>query len=501
MSSSRTASQLPSADQARSPSKRNAAPLAARQSGWWKWPLAFCLAALAGAGVAYGWSSRNQDSAPAKTSNVSSSDRSADDSDDDSDDAGKLKVKVVHPKHGGLSRTTTQPGVLHAFEYVDLFSKASGYLTAQVVDIGDTVERGQVLAEIYNPEVKQAAEEAAAAVEQGKAQVRQAEAKVTMSEAAVASAKAVLHQKQAQVGKYTAATKFRQKEYVRHIELTQQRAIDFRLADEKQKEYESALAAEKEAKAEVEAAEAGLAEAVADVVTAKANVAAARANVRLLEAREEAANILVQYLKLVSPYDGVVTNRNYHRGAFIQSAAQGQPLPVLSVARTNMMRVVVYVPDRDVPLLDRGDEAVVRIDALDGEEFRGTVARYSQYEDPANRTMRAEIDLENPTGRLREGMYGGVTILLERPSEHLMVPSGALHERTSGGSGMLFVVHGDVAREAEVRVGRDDGIRAEIIDGLSDDDLVVVSYSGSLEDGEPVEAEPVGENSSSEESG
>lgn len=498
MSSARTASHLPSSDQRRTPSTRKVAPLAARQSGWWKWALAFCLAALAGAGVAYGWSSRNQDSASAsaKSSNGSSSANSADDSDDagdNSDDAGKLKVKVVHPKHGGLTRTTTQPGVLHAFEYVDLYAKASGYLTAQVVDIGDTVERGQTLAEVYDPEVKQAAEEAAAAVEQAKAQVRQAQASVTQTEAAVASAKAVLHQKQAQVGKYLAATKLREKEYLRFIELTELRAIEFRLSDEKQKEYESVLAAEKEAKAEIEAAEAGLAEAVADVVTAKANVAAARANVRLLEAREEAANILVQYLKLVSPYDGVVTNRNYHRGAFIQSAAQGRPLPVLSVARTDLMRVVVYVPDRDVPLLDRGDEAVVRIDALDGEEFRGTVSRYSQYEDPANRTMRAEIDLPNPAGRLREGMYGGVTILLERPSEHLTVPSGALHERTSGGSGKLFVVHGDVARETEVRVGRDDGIRAEIIDGLSDDDLVVFSYSGSLEDGEPVEAEPVGD--------
>lgn len=465
--------------------------MADAQPAWWKWPLTLALAAAIGAGGAYGWSNLGQ-GPPRASAADSSHDSNA--RDNHSTDASRLNVKVIHPKRGGLSRTTTQPGVLHAFQYADLYAKASGYLTAQVVDIGDTVERGQVLAEIFDPERKQAAEEAAAAVEQAKAQVRQAEAKVTMSEAAVASAKALLHQKQAQVGKHIAATKFREKEYVRFIELTQQRAVSFRLSDEKQKEYESALAAEKEAQAEVEGAEAGLAEAVAGVLTAKANVAAARANVRLLEAREQSANILVQYLQLVSPYDGVVTNRNYHRGAFVQSAERGPSQPVLSVARTDRMRVVVYVPDRDVPLLDRGDEAVVRIDALDGEEFRGTVARYSQYEDPANRTMRAEIDLANPTGRLREGMYGGVTILLERPSEHLTIPSGALHERSAGGSGKLFVVHGHVAREISVRVGRDDGIRAEIIDGLSDNDRVVVSYSGSLEDGEPVEAETVGQD-------
>ena len=467
--------------------------LADAQPAWWKWAPTLSLAAVIGAVGAYAWSSLGQGSPRAAAADTSR-DRT-DYGDDDSQDAGRLDVKVVRPKRGGLARTTTQPGVLHAFEYADLYAKASGYLTAQVVDIGDTVTRGQVLAEIFDPERKQAAEEAAAAVEQAKAEVQQVEARVTRAEAAVASAKAVLHQKQAQRGKYTAATKFREKEYVRFIELTQQRAIDFRLSDEKQQQYESALAAEKEAQAEVEGAEAGLAQALAEVVTAKANVAAARSNVRLLEAREKSANILVQYLQLVSPYDGVVTNRNYHRGAFVQSAEQGQSLPVLSVARTDRMRVVVYVPDRDVPLLDRDDEAVVRIDALQDEEFRGTVSRYSQYEDPANRTMRAEIDLENPTGRLREGMYGGVTILLERPSEHLTVPSGALHERSAGGSGKLFVVHGHVARETSVRIGRDNGIRAEIIDGLNHDDLVVVSYSGSLEDGEPVNPELVGEDS------
>lgn len=471
----------------------SAHPLAGAQPAWWKWALTLALAAVIGAGGAYGWSNFGQGSPRAAAADTPSN-RTRDIGDsDDSHDGSRLDVKVVHPKRGGLSRTTTQPGVLHAFEYADLYAKASGYLTAQVVEIGDTVTRGQVLAEIFDPERKQAVEETAAAVEQAKAQVRQAEAKVTGAEAAVASAKAVVHQKQAQQGKYTAAAKFREKEYIRFIELTQQRAVDFRLSDEKQKEYESALAAEKEAQAEIEGAEAGLAEALAEVVTAKANVTAARSNVRLLEARAKSANILLQYLQLISPYDGVVTNRNYHRGSFIQSAEHGQSLPVLSVARTDRMRVVVYVPDREVPLLDRGDEAVVRIDALQGEEFRGTVSRYSQYEDQANRTMRAEIDLENPTGRLREGMYGGVTILLERPSEHLTVPSGALHERSAGGSGKLFVVHGHVARETSVRIGRDNGIRAEIIDGLSHDDLVVVSYSGSLEDGEPVNAQPVGE--------
>ncbi len=156
------------------------------------------------------------------------------------------------------------------------------------------------------------------------------------------------------------------------------------------------------------------------------------------------------------------------------------------------MRVVVYVPDRDTPLLDRGDEAVVRIDALGGEEFKGKVARFSEQELPTNRTMRTEIDLPNPSGRLRQGMYGAVSILLEPPSNDLTIPSKALHQQEAG-AGSLYVVEDDRARKRPVRIGRDDGIRVEVLSGLSRDDRVIISYTGSIEDGEPVRAEEAGE--------
>jgi RND family efflux transporter MFP subunit len=452
-----------------------------------KWVLAVVFAAV-GAGIAYGWTSHARGNA-------------AGDSQDDqtsaagggSGEAQKLKVKVVHPRKGGITRTTTQPGVLHAFQYADLYAKASGFLIAQAVDIGDTVERGQELAEIYDPEREQQVEQAAAAVQQGQAEVEQSLARVKTAEAMVESAKAFVEEKQAQVATYAAARKYHRKEYLRYIELTQQKAIDQRVSDEKEKQYESALAAEQEAEAAVKTAQADLTKAQAEVTTAKANVTAARAKVQVLEAAETQAEILVQYLKLTSPYDGVVTNRNYHRGDFIRSADQGSQPPVLSVARTDRIRVVVYIPDRDVPFLDRGDEAVVRVDALSGEEFRGKVSRYSAYEDPANRTMRAEIDLPNPTGRLREGMYGGVTILLEPPSDSLLLPSSALHKESESGEGELFVVQGGHARRRKVKLGRDNGIVVEVTGGLTTKELVVVSYSGSLEDDEPVDAGPVDE--------
>ncbi|HVX14619.1 MAG TPA: efflux RND transporter periplasmic adaptor subunit [Pirellulales bacterium] len=460
--------------------------------GWLSWLLALALATAAGAGLAYAWTAHagQHSRDPGATQSGQQSHTGSDgggSGEDDREGRARLRVKVARPQKGGLARTTTQPGVLHAFEYADLYAKASGYLTAQSVDIGDTVERGQVLAEVFDPERKQKVEEAAAAVEEAKADVQLAAARVTSVEAEVKAAEAVIAERKAQVGKYTAARKFREKEYVRYIELTQQRAVDYRISDEKERDYESALSAEAEAEAAVKTAEAELARSRADVERAQAQVASARAQLRVKEAAEKLAQILAEYLQIASPYDGVVTNRNYHRGAFILAANDGGQMPILSVARTDLMRVVVYVRDMDVPYLDRGDEAVVRIDALQGEEFRGKIARFAEYEEPANRTMRAEIDLPNPSGRLREGMYGAATILLEPPTDHLTIPSGALHEHTPQGEGTVYVVHGHVANETQIRVGRDDGIRAEVLTGLAEDDLVIISYSGSLEDGEPVE--------------
>src|SRR5262245_45810849 len=54
------------------------------------------------------------------------------------------RVEVVAPVPGGLVRTTTQPGSVHAFEHADLYAKVSGYLKTQSVDIGDQVKTGQV---------------------------------------------------------------------------------------------------------------------------------------------------------------------------------------------------------------------------------------------------------------------------------------------------------------------------------------------------------------------
>ncbi len=267
------------------------------------------------------------------------------------------------------------------------------------------------------------------------------------------------------------------------------RAIDERAADEKQQDFESSRAGEEYSLAAVETAEGRLARAVAALEKSRADLDVARSHQRVAEAAKTTSRILAEYIEINSPYDGVVTRRSFHRGAFIRSASDGGDVPVLSVARTDLMRVIVYVPDRDVPYVDRGDKVLIRFDALPGDSFPGTVARYSNVETSANRTMRVEVELPNPHGRLREGMYGALTILLEPPANVLTIPSQALVEMNSLGDGRVFVARDGRARMLAVRTGKDNGRRVEIQEGLSENDTIVLSYSGSLDDGDLVETQ------------
>src|SRR5439155_8378469 len=125
---------------------------------------------------------------------------------------------------------------------------------------------------------------------------------------------------------------------------------------------------------------------------------------------------------------------------FIRSADQGGVVPLLAVERTDLMRVVVQVPDRDVPYVSTKASAIVEIDALPGVVFETkgesevAVSRWADAEDPTTRTMRTEVDVKNPDGLLRHGMYGRVALTLSQGSPNaLRIPSAALVGKAEGG--------------------------------------------------------------------
>ena len=138
--------------------------------------------------------------------------------------------------------------------------------------------------------------------------------------------------------------------------------------------------------------------------------------------------------------------------------------------------MVTEVPDRDVPLTDVGDAAEVTLDALGTEVFKGKVSRFAETEDPTSRTMHTEIDLPNPDNRIRPGMYGIAKIILDTSTKNSTLPASCLVGESKGGKADVYVIKDGKAKKTQVAVGADDGIRVEILSGLTPEDEVIVEH-------------------------
>ena len=195
----------------------------------------------------------------------------------------------------------------------------------------------------------------------------------------------------------------------------------------------------------------------------------AKADLGVTEVELAKSQVMLNYTVIISPYTGLVTKRNFHVGDFIKSADQGGIIPLLAVERTDLMRVVVQIPDRDVPYVRKNAPAVVEIDALPDRTFESKdglkigVSRWADAEDPTTRTMRTEIDVPNPLGVLAHGMYGRVSITLNNGTANaLRVPSSAPRlGKSAGGRSSVRAVRDGKVHLVAVRYGVDNGIDAE----------------------------------------
>jgi HlyD family secretion protein len=399
------------------------------------------------------------------------------------------KVQVARPERGGMERVTSQPGTIRAFEFAPLFSKVSGFVNTLNVDRGSRVKKGDLLAKIYDPERDVAVLQTQASLDHAKATVAQAQADILTAEASVSAAKAKQHEAKATHDQMTAKRDYRRKEYQRISDLVARGSVEEKLKDEQLDEYHSSEAALLSSEAGIETAAALLAEAQAKVEKAKADKKAAEAQVEVASANLQMAKVFVEYTKILSPYDGVVIYRgeSVHPGSFVRAADEGGNQPLLTVAMVSKMRTIVPIPDREVPYCNVGDPATVTIDALGSRIFPGKISRVAESEDVNDRTMRAEIDLDNSDGLLRDGMFGRAFIVLEKLITNLAVPSSCLINRNGKGEGAVLVVKDGKVHRAKVHVGMDTGLLAEIVDGLSENDQVILQPDPSVAEGTDVE--------------
>jgi RND family efflux transporter MFP subunit len=339
-----------------------------------------------------------------------------------------IHVTVVAPQRAVVSRDLSLTATVEAYAQVPLYAKVSGYVRSLAVDIGDQVAAGQVLATLEVPEIQQQYIQANGTVAERRAQLRKAEA-----EAGLASTI-----------------------FVRSKGLRAKDAIT-------QQEMEDASAQHEAAKAGVEVA---------------------RSQERSAEARLAELKTLIAYARIMAPFEGIVTRRFVDPGALMQAATSNNNItPVLTVARIDLVRVFVDVPEPSAPYVRRGAPATLEVAAIPNHQFKGSITRYAGALDPATRTMRTEVDLANADAQLRAGMYGNLSIALETRADALTLPPAAVHQDDRGAFAYVFQDGRAVQRRLQLGLASDQ--RVEIAGGMTEG-VQVISTSDELKDGMPV---------------
>ena len=335
---------------------------------------------------------------------------------------GPLTVEVAKAARGSVSERITVVGNLIGDATVSVVPRVAGRLQAIYVRLGDRVGMGQRIAKIEDFELQEQVKQAVAAQEVSKATIRQREADLQLA--------------------LTNAERSRN--------LFARQLLPKQTLDDTEARYQSAIAQ-------------------LDLARAQNS----QSNARLDELQITLANTVI-----VSPVDGFVARRGADPGAFV-----GQNAPIADVVDITRVRLVANVVEKDLKQIATGDEAIVEVDAFPGEEFTGRIARVAPVLDPATRTSSIEIEIPNPGFRLKPGMYARVGITTTQKKDTLVVPINALVD-LGGRRGVFVAQENNTGTFRPVRVGIEEAAQAEILEGLTEGELVVTTGAGSVREGE-----------------
>jgi multidrug efflux pump subunit AcrA (membrane-fusion protein) len=368
------------------------------------------------------------------------------------------------------------PGSITPITEAYIYARAAGYLKRRYVDIGDRVTAGQLLAEIDAPDLDQ---------------------QVTQAQAAVAQAEGQLGQSEAALVQLTATRDLAAVTWQRYEVLMKSGAVSRQAGD-------TQSTASKTAEANVAAGE--------------KNVVAAKEFVRAASATLDRLVTLQGYEKVTAPFAGIVTARNVDVGALISAtgatlgpnrASQAAPSDtpssgeIFRVAQIDRLRVLVSLPQSEASGVHVGQSASVSVEELPNRLFSGQITRTSNALDASSRTLLTEVQVANPTGVLLPGMYITVHLETNREEPPFLVPDASLvveangttlavlqplseknrASATSEGVDQAVLARTRMVHFQQVRPGRDYGTTLEILNGIHDDDYVVVDPGDPVKEG------------------
>jgi RND family efflux transporter MFP subunit len=339
-------------------------------------------------------------------------------------------VDVIVAAPVGAAQHFALPGQTAAWHSSTIYGRVNGYVASWVVDIGDHVHTGEIMATIDTPELD-------AELSAARAQLKSAQAQVEVRKAEAAFAK---------------TTYERWRDSPDGVVSAQER-------DEKQ----------------------------AGFGTANAQLQQSYAQVALDQARVAQYAALSAYKQVRAPFDGTITQRNIDIGNLVTAGSTSATTPLYVMTQNDPMRVMIEVPQSAASDLLQGRLPVTITGAGGGQAltYSGNVTRTAQALNAQARTLQVEVDIPNAAGHWVPGMY--VTASFDLPPRGLVqVPAAALLFRANGAQ-VASVNDQERIVMRDVTIARDDGNMVELSSGVKPGERLVLNLSSEINTGDPVE--------------
>ncbi len=358
--------------------------------------------------------------------------------------------KLAKVEKGDLAKSVVATGKVTPITKVEVKSKASGIVKKLLVDYGDRVKKGQLLAQLDKIEIE-------AQVEQSKAGLEAAQASLQSSQA---------DSERAKVDAEGPDVPLLKRAYDRAVNMAKDGVVSTSALEEAQKNYELALNKQNVSKAQVTVLKAKIAQ-------SQANVAQDQANLKQLEEQ-------LSYTDIISPIDGIVLSRDVQMGDAVSSilVLGSSATLVMTLGDTSEVYVKGKVDESDIGKVYLGQRARIKVESFKDKTFDGKVTKISPMgvEKDNVTTFEVRVSIQNPGGELKAEMTANAEVILEEHKNVLQIPEGAiLYDKDKKASVEIPNPKGKEGKDkVAVNIGISNGAKTEVLSGLKEGDQVVL---------------------------
>jgi HlyD family secretion protein len=358
--------------------------------------------------------------------------------------------KLAKVEKGDLAKSVVATGKVTPITKVEVKSKASGIVKKLLVDYGDRVKKGQLLAQLDKEEIQ-------AQVDQARAALEAAAANLTSSRADYDRAK---------VDAEGPDVPLLKRAYERAIGMAKEGVVSTSALEDAQKNYELALNKQNVAKAQVTVLKAKIAQ-------AEAQVAQDRATLKQLDEQ-------LGYTDIASPIDGVVLSRDVEMGDAVSSilVLGSSATLVMTLGDTSQVYVKGKVDESDIGKVYLGQPARIKVESFKDKTFNGVVTKISPMgvEKDNVTTFEVRVSINNPGGELKAEMTANAEIILEEHKNVLQIPEGAIiYDKDKKASVEIPDPKArDGKKKVALSIGISNGAKTEVLSSLKEGDQVVL---------------------------